>query len=253
MLYLIGLGIHDEEDISLRSLNILKKIDKVYAEFYTNAFNGDLGRLEGLIGKKILILSRQDLEERPDENILKYSLKEDAALLVSGDPMIATTHSDIVLRAGKSGIKTRVIHSSSIYSAVMETGLQAYNFGKTASIPYPEKGYHPTSFYDVLRDNLKLGAHTLFLLDVRAEEDRYMTVNDAIRILLQIEEKRRESIFTEETLCIGAARLGGDSLIRYGKAKDVKDYDFGKPPHILVVPGRLHFMEEEMLETLTHK
>lgn len=253
MLYLIGLGIYDEEDLSLLGLKTLKRVDKVYAEFYTNAFNGDLEKLEELIGKKIKVLNRQDIEEHPKENIFRSSLKGDTALLVSGDPMIATTHSDIVLRARKSGIETRIIHSSSIYSAIAEIGLQAYKFGRTASIPYPEKDYSPESFYDVLRDNLKAGMHTLLLLDVRSEEGKYMTVNEAISILFKIEEKRKENVFTGETLCVGVACLGGDSVIRYGKAEDVKEYDFGKTPHVLVVPGKLHFMEEEMLETFTHK
>lgn len=253
MLYLIGLGIYDEEDISLRGLKTLKKADRVYAEFYTNAFNGDLGKLEKLTGKNIQTLHRADIEEHPEENIFKNSVKEDTALLVAGDPMIATTHSDIVLRARKAGIGTRIIHSSSIYSAVAEIGLQAYKFGKTTSIPYPEKDYLPESFYDALKSNLKEGMHTLLLLDVRAEEDRFMTVNEGIGILLRIEEKRKEKVFTEETLCVGIACLGGDSVIRYGKAKDLIDYGFGKTPHVLVVPGKMHFMEEEMLETFTHK
>ena len=252
MLYLIGLGIYDERDITLRALEVLRDVESVYAEFYTSASNVNLKNLEELIGKRIHVLSRCDLEEHPEGNVLKDSSKKKTALLSPGDPMVATTHVDIILRARKLGIKTKIVHGSSIYSAVAETGLQIYKFGRTTSIPFPEKSYYPTSPYDVLRENLKTGLHTLFLLDIKPEENRFMSVNDAIRILLRIEEKKKEGIFTEETRCLSAARLGGNSIIRYGRVRDLMDYDFGRPPHVLIVPGKLHFMEEEMLKTFTH-
>jgi diphthine synthase len=248
MLYLIGLGLHSIQDMSLHSLEILKKADKIYAEFYTNAYNSEIPEIEKLSGKKVTALKRSEIEEHPDDNILS-SPKKNVVLLVGGDPMVATTHSDLVLRAKKLGIKTKIIHASSIYSAVAETGLQIYKFGRTASIPYPEGKYFPTSPYDILKENQKTGAHTLMLLDVRAEEGRYMTVPEAIELLLRMEETRKERVFTADTLCVGVARLGGDSLIRAGKAKEMKKIDFGAPPHALIIPGKLHFMEEEMLNS----
>ncbi len=246
MLYFIGLGLHDAKDISVKGLETLKKCDTVYAEFYTNYF-GDLKELEKLAGKEIILLERKDLEERPDENVLKGQGPGDVALLVSGDPMVATTHIDLALRANKKGIKWRVIHASSVYSAVGETGLQIYKFGKTASLVYPSKNYFPTSPYDILAENQKTGLHTLFLLDIKAEEKRFMTVNEAISLLLEIEKQKKTRLFTPETLCIGIARLGGDVKIKKGPAADLLKEDFGKPPHCLVVPGKLHYIEEEAL------
>lgn len=251
MLYLIGLGVYDERDVTLRALEILRDVDSVYAEFYTSVSGVNLKNLEGLIGKRIHVLGRGDLEEHPEGNIFRDSLGGKTALLVPGDPMVATTHADLILRARKSGIGTRIIHASSIYSAIAETGLQIYKFGKTTSIPFPEKNYFPTSPYDVLRDNLRDGLHTLFLLDIKPEENRFMSVNDAIKILLEIGVRKREGIFTGETRCVGAARIGGNSMIRSGRAGDLMDCDFGKPPHVLIIPGKLHFMEEEMLETFS--
>ena len=76
-----------------------------------------------------------------------------------------------------------------------------------------------------------------------------MSVNDAIRNLLRIELKRNEKMFTENTFCLGCARLGSDGYkIVYGKAKELLKIDFGAPMHVLIVPGRLHFAEEEALE-----
>jgi len=195
MLYLVGLGVFDEKDLSIRGLESLKNCSEIYAEFYTNYFSGSLSNLEDLIGKKIIPLQRGDLEEKPGQNVLKDSLKQDVALLISGDPMVATTHIDIILRAKKLGIPYKIIHSSSVYSAIGEAGLQIYKYGKTASLVYPEKNYFPTSPYDILSENLKTGLHTLFLLDIKAEENRFMTVNEAINTLLDIEKQKKAGSF----------------------------------------------------------
>ena len=39
MFYLVGLGLFDEKDISLKGLECLKNVDKIYAEFI---FNGEI-------------------------------------------------------------------------------------------------------------------------------------------------------------------------------------------------------------------
>lgn len=246
MLYIIGLGLYDEKDISLKGLETLKKCKKIYAEFYTNLWHGSIENLEKLIENKIKILDRGDVEEAPDE-FLNYAKKEDVALLIPGDPMAATTHIGLVLRAEKMGINVKIIHSSSIFSAIAETGIQLYKFGKTTSIVFPEKNYFPESPYDAIRDNLKMNLHTLCLLDVKYDKNRYMTVNDGIEILFQIEEKRGEGVFTKDTLCIGCARLGGDKVIKFGTAEGLMKINFGAPPHVLVIPAKLHFVEEEAL------
>ena len=144
MLYLIGMGLHDYLDISLRGLQILKNADRIYVELYTSFF-GDLTCLEKLINKKITVLDRAGIEEHPHENIFRGlglsgdSNTDNVALLIPGDPLIATTHIDLVLRAKKLGIQTGIIHASSIYTAIAETGLQIYKFGKTPSIVFPSE------------------------------------------------------------------------------------------------------------------
>jgi len=244
-LYLVGLGLHDEGDLSLKGLEALKKAERVYFESYTSFFNGSPEELSRLIGKEIITLKRRDLEEHPEDNVLKAG---DAALLVMGDPLAATTHSDLILRAKKAGVNVKVIHSSSIQSAIAETGLQLYKFGRTVTIAYPEGKYFPLSPYDYLQENKTRGLHTLCLLDVKAEENRYMTVPEAVRLLERMEEEKKQKQFGKDTLCVGAARIGGeDAVIRYGPAEKLAALDFGGPPQILIVPGRLHYMEEEML------
>jgi diphthine synthase len=247
MLSLIGLGLHDEKDITLKGVEAAKGADVVYIEFYTSPWRGSLKALEKVIGKRIEKLQRSDLEEK-SKKLIEEAKKKDIAILVPGDPLVATTHASLLTEARKEKIKVRIIHSSSIFSAVAETGLHIYKFGKTATIAYPEKNFFPKTPYDILAENLKNGAHTLFLLDVKSAESRYMTVTEAIDLLQQLEEKEKKGVFTTETKCVGAARLGGDEFIRFGSAKELMRIDFGPPPHVLIVPGKMHFSEEEYLE-----
>ena len=45
MLYIIGLGLADEKDISVKGLEIVRKADRVYLEAYTAVLLVDQGRL----------------------------------------------------------------------------------------------------------------------------------------------------------------------------------------------------------------
>jgi diphthine synthase len=248
MLTLIGLGLSDAKDITLKGLDAVKQADFVFLELYTSKLNCSIADLEKLYSKKIILADRTLVESKADE-ILEKAKTKNVAFLVIGDPFGATTHSDIYLRAVKEGIKVRVIHNASIMNAIGETGLQLYKFAKTTSIVFPEEKFKPETAYDVLKENKERGAHTLVLLDIKADLNKYMTVNQAIQIILDIESKRKEKVFTKSTLCIGVARIGADDQkIKAGKAEKLLSEDFGEPLHALIVPGKLHFVEEDILK-----
>ena len=248
-LYFIGIGLYDEKDISLRALEIIKKCSIVYLENYTSVLSCSVKKLEKLYEKKIILASRELVEKKTEETILKHAFEKDVAFLVVGDPMSATTHIDLRLRAEKAGIECVIIHNTSVFSAVGVTGLQLYKFGRTTSIPFQEENWHPETPYDTIKENMKNGLHTLLLLDLRPHEKRFMTINQAIEYLLSIEEKRKEKVFSKGLLCVGCARLGSlKPCIKAGNAEDLLKEDFGKPMHCLIVPGKLHFAEEEALE-----
>ncbi|MBI1936038.1 diphthine synthase [Candidatus Woesearchaeota archaeon] len=244
-LYFIGLGLNSEKDITINGLEAVKKCDLVYLENYTSVLSCTKSDLEKFYNKKIILANRNVVES--DENeIINDSKTKNVAFLVIGDPFAATTHIDLYLRAKKKGIKCSVIHNASIMNAIGITGLQLYKFGKTTSIPFENENVEAP--YDALKGNLSLGLHTLFLLDLNPEEEKFMTVNDAIRYLLKVELKRNEKLFSEKTLCVGCARIGSENqIIKSGSAKDLLKFDFGKPVHCLIVPGKMHFMEEEAL------
>ncbi len=248
MFYFIGLGLYDEKDISLKGIEALKNVNYVYAEFYTaNLFGTTISSVENLIGQEIKVLTREEVEEY---NIpLNSAIESDVALLIPGDPLIATTHTDMMIEASKMNIETTVIHSSSILSAAPGlAGLQAYKFGKVTTIPFLEKNYFPHSPYLVIKANKELYAHTLVLLDIRAHEKRYMTANQGLEYLLKVENHRKENVLSDDSLAVVIARAGSDKpTIRADKIKTLLSEDFGGPLHSLIIPGKLHFMEAEYL------
>ncbi|MEM4637459.1 MAG: diphthine synthase [Candidatus Woesearchaeota archaeon] len=246
-LYFIGIGLNDEKDITLKGLEAIKKCEYVYLENYTSILQVPISKLEDLYGKKVLLADRTLVEKNADI-IINNAKDNDVAFLVVGDIFGATTHTDLMLRAKKDSVKCEFIHNASILNAVGITGLELYKFGKITSIPFTEKGFKPETYYDVLKMNKEMGLHTLILLDLRPQEGRFITINLAIKYLLEINASRGDDVFNENTMVVGCARIGGDFHIKYGKAKDLINYDFGKPLHCIIVPGKLHFMEEEALK-----
>ena len=246
-LYFIGLGLNDEKDISIKGLELVKKADFVYLENYTAKINCNIDYLEKLYSKKVILADRKLVEIDAEKTILKQAKTKEVAFLVVGDVCSATTHMDLYLRAKRLGIKTRIVHNASVLTAIGVTGLQLYNFGKTASIPFLNENIETP--YDVLAMNQKNNLHTLFILDVKENSNDSLSVNDAIRYLLKVEMKRGQRLFTDNTLCVGCTKLGSlDQIIRVGKANELLQYLFKGGMHCLIVPAKnLHFMEEEAL------
>lgn len=244
MLSFIGLGLWDEKDITLKGLEEARKCDKLYAEFYTSKMSVGIEKIEELIGKKIEVLSREEVEN--GETLLNEAEKRHVCLLTGGDPMAATTHVDLRIRAIERGIETRVIHGVSIVSASASLlGLQIYKFGKVVSIARPSENYFPLSPYDAIRDNMKMGLHTLLLLDTTGG---YMMANEAMEILLEMERRRGEGILKKDTLIAVVARVSAnDAMARAGYMKDMIKEDFGETPHSIIIPGKLHIMEAKAL------
>ncbi|KAH7673877.1 diphthine synthase protein [Dioscorea alata] len=268
MLYIVGLGLGDEKDITLRGLEAVKASTKVYVEAYTSLLSfglssDGLSKLEKLYGKPVIVADREMVEERANQ-ILSEASESDVAFLVVGDPFGATTHTDLVVRAKQLGIDVKVIHNASVMNAIGVCGLQLYRYGETVSIPFFTETWRPDSFYEKIQRNRELGLHTLCLLDIRVKEPsleslcrgkkcyeppKYMTIHTAINQLLEVEALRKGSAYSEESKCVGIARLGNeDQLIATGSMTDLLDMDFGAPLHCLVIVGETHPVEKEMLE-----
>ena len=252
-LVFVGLGLYDENDITLRGLEELKEADTIFAEFYTSLMPGfSIRRLEDIIDKKIIIVSRFMLEEEDGKQLFESAKKGKVVFLVQGDPMIATTHVHLRIIAEKKGIKTRLIHNASVSSAVRSiSGLQNYKYGKSVTVPFCDDGFMPETPYNVILNNKKMGLHTMCLLDIKAEEKRYLTINHALKILLDLEAQKKEHIIIPKTLVVGVARAGSPHpVVKAGYIDEIINHDFGAPPHTLIFVGKLHFMEAEALMVL---
>lgn len=244
MLYLIGLGLN-KKAISLKGLETAQKCDKLFLENYTSVIPDlSVKELESRFKNKVKILDRSKVEEGP-EVILNEAENQNIGFLVLGDPLVATTHISLKLEAEKRGIEVEVIHAASIYSAIGELGLQVYKIGKSVTIPMDYETGVP---YETLKQNKKRGLHTLLFLDLNPKNEKFLRVPKAIEFLLEKEKERGEGVFLSNTKVLGAARIGSKPTVYYGSAEEIKKQDFGAPPYILVVPGKLHFMEKEALE-----
>jgi len=269
VLYFIGLGLADKEDITLKGLNALKSCEKVFLEHYTAVlFNISAEELAKFYGVKEIILADRTMVEQKSDEILNTAKDVDTAFLVVGDPFCATTHTDLLLRAARDkGIDVRTIHNASIMNAVACCGLQLYNFGQTISIPLWTERWKPMSFYSKLVVNQEAGFHTLCLLDIKVKEvseenmmrgrddifdpPRYMTVQEALTQLLECEKEKKSGILTDDTIVIGMARVGhATQCIRSGPISEVLKVNFGEPMHSLVICGTMHEMEQEVLNDI---
>ncbi len=250
MLYLISIGLADERDMSLRAIEAARKCDRLYVEFYTNKMQTNAKRLSQVIGKDVSEIRRIDMENKSGR-LLSEAKKMHVGIFVGGDALAATTHVSLLLEAKGMGIKCKIIHGSSIYTAVAETGLQLYNFGKTVSLPFPQKNYRPEGFLETIESNKRSGLHTLILLDVRSEENEYMDAPTGAGILIEILQRRESKIVSENTKAVAACMLGtGKQSIVCSSLKEISTNKGlkKKTPAVLIVPGKLHFIEEEFLE-----
>lgn len=239
MLTLIGLGLFDEKDLTLRGIEEARKADKVYIELYTSKWHGNLKNLEKIIGKKVVELKRKDLEEE-SQKILQEAKNSNVAIFVQGSSLVQTTHLALLQEAKKLNIKTKVIHNASIISAVSETGLHPQKFGQYVTIPFPERTRgKPESVFKIIRENKKRGLHTLCLLDI---EKKYMQVNEALTILL------KEKLVPRDNEVIVFARAGSENpLIAYDKVKNIITKNIKDIPAVIVIPGKLHYTEKDFL------
>jgi diphthine synthase len=241
----VGLGLNDESGLTLEGLEESKKADAAFAEFYTNLMpNLDLKRLEDLIGKKITVLNRTQLEDDEGKELLSIGQESKIVFFVPGDPMIATTHISLRLSLSMMGVKTRIVHAASIVSAICgATGLQSYKFGKSITVPYEEP--LPNSVLETISENHERGLHTLVFLDVKAGQEKQLSIHDALSRIDRANPDFREF------LAVGVARLGAlNEKVKGSRLRSLIKEDFGAPPHSIVAVGKLHFMEAEALKVL---
>jgi diphthine synthase len=249
MLYLIGLGLN-EKSMSVEAIEALSKCSVVYLENYTADFPYNIENLENQlkIKNKIIKLGRKEIENESDK-LVKEAKNKNTALLVYGSPLFATTHLSLINDCKKNKVKIKIIFNASVFDAVASCGLELYKFGKITSMPkwINENGkkYEPDSFMDIVKENLSIKAYTLILCDIG------LSFKDAAEQLKKAANNKKLNL--ESRKIVVCSCLGSDNeKIFYGFTDEILK-KFGekiKNPFCIIIPGELHFMEREFLESL---
>ncbi|MBC8437939.1 MAG: diphthine synthase, partial [Euryarchaeota archaeon] len=192
-LWLIGLGPGDLDLMTVAAVEKSKKCDYRFLEGYTALLpDNQLEKLTGLVGgfEKVM----RPGVENPKE-ILDLAKKSKVALMVVGDPLQATTHVDLQLRAEALGVNCHIIHGISITTIVTgAVGLQSYRFGRQVTLAYPYGEYLATSPFNLILENRERNLHTLVLLDLDptgmgVEIQKPMSPKVAIDVLIRSAKK----------------------------------------------------------------
>ena len=249
MLWFVGLGISGFKSIPCEALDILSKADIVYLEQFTSPIGKlDLVKIKNATKGEFKPAKRWLVED--GKEILQNAKKKKVVLLSYGDPYIATTHIELRTRAIAEKIKTYSIHaSSSLTSMIGECGLHFYKVGRIATIMSEMKSL--TTPYYLIYKNIIEGNHTVLLLEYNQDKDFFLDPKDALNGLLETEKGQRRNVIRSSTFAIIASRIGfKNQLIISGKISSLMRKDFGKPPHTVIIPGRLHFTESDALKIL---
>ena len=254
-LYLIGLGIGERPSLTEDVYKLLRdRVDEILLEIYTSPLPYDSEYISSLIGKEVNTVTRNILEDRLDE-LLDRAEEVEIAILIYGDPLIATTHRNIVIRCIEREIPIKIFHNVSSYLyAITESGLDVYKFGGSATIIRGGLDINSRGI-NLLKENLERGLHTLFFLEYSYEEGYIMKPIEAINILLRDREIRK-MVSEKDIYFIVMSSLGMRGEIkrayRLEELEDITKLDI-TGPSILIVTGNLHFMEREYIEKILRR
>ncbi|HUI86351.1 MAG TPA: diphthine synthase [Nitrososphaerales archaeon] len=242
----VGLGL-GPRGISLEGLKEIRESDICYVEYYTTPQELELlSTLEKESGKEIVVVDREFVED--GGSILRDSKGKKVVLAVPGDPLIATTHNELRVRAIRQGVETRVVHGATVASALASaSGLHYYKFGRTVTVTR-EAQSKPEQVYRLVHQNLLEGSHTLLLLEYDVEGREGVRPGEAVKALLDAESSFKRGVVSESTFGLVLSRIGREGAkYEAGPFSSLSKGDYGFPPFSLVIPGELHFTEVESI------
>lgn len=254
MLVLIGLGM-ETGDISAKATSEITTADYVFAETYTLPVAHEyLLLIEKESGKKITMLKRSEMEEE-SKTLVSKAIASKIAILVPGDPLIATTHHFLIRTALKMGIECKVYHAPSIFTiAIGASGLDIYKFGPTTTIPFWSEKYKPTSFAEVICNNSKNKQHTLVLLDVDPKTNKTMSALEAITYLKAALTARNLHLpLKQKAFALCEAGTVNQKIV-CGEIDSLKFLDKIKTLEgrtCMIIPSEMSFAELELAEAFT--
>lgn len=270
MLYIIGIGINEFESLSLGSMEILKNSDIVYVERFTGFISDEfVNNLSDILRNtsgssstnefEIKFIKRWFIED--GREILENAQNSNVCILVYGDPLVATTYNELLVRAKKQSIDFKVVHSSSgILSLMGESGLQPYKFGKMVTMM--DDPMSSITVYNTIYENMCLGLHTLILTEYNNDDGKnnfqsssnpfFLSPSRVIDLLLEREKEIKLLNFSVETYGLVATKIGHkESTFSSGTIKSLLKLEYNGGPNSIIIPGKLHFTEVDSIRYLT--
>jgi diphthine synthase len=251
-------------------MEILRNSDIVYVERFTGFVSDEF--VEELSSKlqntsvsrstnnfKIKFIKRWFIED--GKEILENARNSNVCILIYGDPLIATTYTELLVRAKKQSIDFKVIHSSSgILSLIGESGLQPYKFGKMVTMM--DDPMSAITVYDTIFENMCLGLHTLILTEYNNDDGKndfqsssnpfFLCPRRVIELLLEREKEMKLLNFSIQSYGMIASKIGHkESTFNSGKMQSLLKLKYEGGPHSIIIPGRLHFTELDSIKYLT--
>ncbi len=232
----ISAGFNPPDSLTVEELKFLRESDHIIVDSYTSP-----NFMKEFESKHLIIANREMLENFS----WIFQLGGKVAIVSPGDITVATTHYNIYVEAIGKGIEARIFHNSTIFPlAATRVGLHVYKIGPPVSLPRFTVKYRPYSSYDKILKNFTAGLHTIILLDTAPP----LKLKEALEELLEMESEKKGNLLTKETKMVVVSSLGMESeSILYGKIEDLLSKD-PEVPITLILPGTLHFMEEEYLQ-----
>lgn len=250
MLYIMGIGLRGTSSLTLEESELIRNSSRIFFETYTSISPSDtISGIEIMFGKKVQPIGRSEVEE--GKNLIELASGEDVCLLVTGDPLSATTHNQLRSDAYDAGIEVRVLENASITSVIPgKIGLFPYRMGPPVSLPFPYDIFMPRSVSGKIKMNKQNGLHTLLLLDLR--DGRTMYPYEAVETLLKMEKKYGVGALDPKDRIFSISRVSqdGEKLI-YDTAANVMELRLEESPASLVIPAELNHNEEKFVEKFT--
>jgi diphthine synthase len=233
-LSLISLGLN-QDSITKEALKELENANQTYLENYTVDFPYSLEELEKTLNTKITPLERTPVE---DESLVEKAKDKNICLLIYGDALSATTHTQLILACKKAKVNYKIFHNASILTAIADTGLQLYKFGKTSSMPTWTDSWKPDSFMEYIKQNQSIKAHSLLLIDIG------LPIKKAIEQFKQAAQKHK--VTTEKIIVCSNIGTQKQKII-YDTLDNIKDIP---NPFCFIIPSELQEFEKEFASTL---
>lgn len=248
MLWFVGMGLSGYDSIPLEGVSILKSADTVYVEGFTSPIHRiDTDKIRQNARGIVKEARRWQIED--GKAILDDAQKNSVVMLSYGDPYVATTHTELRIRAESQGIETKTVHAaSSLTATIGECGLHHYKVGRTSTIMNDPKSM--TTPYYTIYHNMMHGSHSILLLEYNQDAGFFLDPSAALDLLLDAEKGQGRHIIGPGTYVIVASRTGMDPQITAGTISSIKKRDFGDPPHTIIIPAAMHFTEACALEAL---